>query len=919
MKVMASNEDSTWRAVARVGMVVTLGLMASGCEGCSKYFEPENNLEVYEGAEPEEVEFASYCQGVELSRQGAEPFERVDIDLQVFDVDVEGPKLREGLFAVDVVFGEAPEERYVLPVYYDIEAGHHFFISPFHPDLRSGGEVTLRFDDGETACEEEFAWEVSPLPPNSGALEAMLKSSTALSIELLATYGLTVDEVLYGELDEIPVMAIPLAVQAWATGHPDNPESLLAMVRRGEFPGDVSAEELEMVSAVIAKSGMGEAVEEARLELAQLEAESEVELRFTERRPTEGMVLGEDLGQRQLPLCDMLASKMEVEISNATELSYYMRKAQISEAMGERVGHVGAAVGVLSTVPGAALVGVPLGIFLTVDKFIRDSHANAFPRTLYAGEVRVYVSEFKEDFDGAEVWDDYYVSAAAPGWNFALDLAKGVLQMILAAAGPVEFVAKNGVAVTKLYSSIKTHSDYISAIAGNGKSFIGEQLAGTMLADIYKGSGSCGVRPGPWEGIKLNPESAQVNLEYRGGIGSRANGPDVAAGFCSDGPLVTSKRMYEPRNSEGGIIRVSASGSASEFPPMTNEQTSRWEGEVTIETIDVVMETPRVMGLPGQTVTLEARIDHANDPSGIWEVVMGEATLENKRQEGNRHLIDVGLPDDEEAFPVVVELRSRASRGLRSATCDPVPRKAMAIIQNEAHLRINPRVRCLSEGETFQFEAEYASADPSARPVWSATEGNISQDGLFDPGDAEEATITARLEGTDLRDTVRVRVGHCECFYDVSVGGLANGTMGDFMGITALYTSGQLMIEFDYDGQSAKHLIMAEVPGPFPTVVPASGAIALSEIYYGTMMNPSAWFEDSATLFITRWTPQGYIEGRLYGYSPGGTFGAGQVRDAYEGGTLFDISFMTPVRTAESPLSGLFTDCPLRREEGSLL
>src|SRR5690554_1434092 len=222
MKTMVRKDDSIWRVVAQAGVVVALGVVASGCEGCKRYFAPENNLEVYEGAAPEEVEFASYCQEMELSRQGAEPFERVDIDLQLFDVDVEGPKRREGLFAVDVVFGEAADESYVLPVYYDGEAEHHFFISPFHPDVRRGGEVTLRFDDGETSCEGEFAWEVSPLPPNSGALEAMLESSTALSIELLATYGFSVDEVLYEELDDLPVLVIPLTMQAWATGHPDN-------------------------------------------------------------------------------------------------------------------------------------------------------------------------------------------------------------------------------------------------------------------------------------------------------------------------------------------------------------------------------------------------------------------------------------------------------------------------------------------------------------------------------------------------------------------------------------------------------------------------------------------------------------------------------------------------------------------------
>ncbi|TXC69367.1 hypothetical protein FRC91_17365 [Bradymonadales bacterium TMQ1] len=920
MKMSAHGKSSLLSLMASMGVVLTLAALGAGCEGCKSYFEPENNLEFYEGAAPEEVAYPSYCQGVELSRQGAEPFERVDIDLQVFDVDVEGPKPREELFAVKIIFGEAPEESYVLPVYYDVEAGHHFFISPFHPDLRSGGEVTLRFDDGETSCEEEFVWEVAPLPPNSGALEAMLESSTALSMELLATYGLTVEEVLYGELDEIPVMAIPLAVQAWATGHPDNPESLLAMMRRGEFPGDVSAEDLELASAVIAKSGMGEAIEQARLDLAQLEAESDVELRFTERGPSEGMALGEDLGQRRQPLCNMLASKMEVEISNATELSYYMRKAQISEAMGARIAPVAGAVGVMSVVPGLAGAGAVVGVALAVDKFIRDWHAKTYPRHLINGEVRTYVASFKEDFQAAEVWDGYYVDAHAPGWDFTYDFLKGVFDLALAIVGPGQVLVKGKSAIALFKNDLDKFSSYADAFGQNAVDFLGGQLAGShYLKEAFHRSGICKVNPGPWEGIKLNPESTQVNSEYRGGIGSRANGPDVAAGFCSDGPMVTSKQMYEPRNSEGGMIRVSASGAASDFPPMSNEQTSRWEGAVSIVPIRVVMETPNVMGLPGQRVRLEGHIENANDPSGIWEVVMGEATLENEGREENRHWVDVVLPEDEEAFPVVVELRSRSSRGLRSPTCDPVPRSATAVIRDETYLRINPRVRCLSEDETHQFEAEYASADPSARPVWSVTDGSISQNGLFVPGEAEEVTITAHLEGTDVTDSVRVRVGHCECFYDVSVAGLANGTMGDFMGITALYADGMLLIEFDHESNPYIHNIVAEVPGPFPTVVPASGSIWLNELYYGPGPLATMYDDSTSVLTITRWTPQNYIEGVLRAYAPVGVLGLPPNEQIFSAATYVEVYFMTPVRTVGSPLRGLFVKCPLRREEGSLI
>lgn len=918
MKVMASNEDSTWRALARVGMVVTWGLVASGCEGCSNYFEPENNLEVYEGAEPEEVEFASYCQGVELSRQGAEPFERVDIDLQLFDVDVEGPKLREGLFAVEVIYGEEEGESYKMPVYYDVVEETHFIVSPHHPDSLQGGPVGLRFDDGQTACEGEYDWEVEALPPAPGALIEALESSSELAVELLATYGLTAQEVMSGDLEEIPVMAIPLAIQAWATAHPDNPDSLKRQIEEGRLALSPSAEDLEAVDRIVGKLDFARRNREALNEIAELEAEG-VETRFTDPGPSDGLGFGDDLGSRQQGICGSLSRFVEVEINSSDDLSYYMRKAATSEALAESTAMVAQAVGLLSSIPApSAIVGKLLGIFLTIDQLMKSAHANAYPRELYAPEVRSYAPNFLEDYTQAEEWSDYYISAKAPGWDVTKDIGQQLADLAFSLAGRFDPTPGKGgeSVIDTLLDSFGLDDGLAREISTGLLEFVQQLGPMESLGGWLDGSGACVLNPGPWENIRVGMTGSKLKVEYPGKIGSRANGADFREGFCVDGGPGGVLNSYEPQRFGEGAIEVKANGSRAHFPPESNEASSRWIKNIDMLPIEVVMETPNVAALPGETVTLEATIENAHDPSGIWEVVMGEATLENERRNDNQLSVDVVLPDNEVAFPVVVELRSRSSRGLRSPTCDPVPRAATAVIRDDSFLRINPRARCLSEDETHQFEAEYASADPSARPVWSATDGSISQNGLFVPGKAEEVTITARLEGTELTDSVRARVGHCECFYDIRVSGMANGTMGAFMGITGLYADGMLIIEMGYENQPNLHVITAEVPGPFPTVVPAGGGVHLEEIYYGFLQTPAAWFdEEGATLTITRWTPQGYVEGRLRGYSPGGTARYGGENVPYMGGAYIEIDFMAPIRSAESPLGGLFTDCPLRRFE----
>ncbi|WP_146618204.1 hypothetical protein [Lujinxingia litoralis] len=901
-----------WRMVA---VMMPLMMLGAGCEGCRSYFEPENNLEVYQGAAPAEVDFPSYCTGVHVWGSGGEPFEEVEVDLQLFDVDEQGPQHRRGLFSAKVYYGEGDDEYFVLPVYFDSEREKHYFISPMHPESAQGGPLTLRFTDGEAECPGEVAWEVEALPPAPGALRESLIASSELAETLLESYGLELREVLEGPLDEVPVMALPLAMQAWATAHPDNPDSLLAQLDEGRLPVEVSAEDLALVDAIIGKVDAAGLSREALVGLAELEAEGPVELRFTPGPSEEGLEFGDDLGQHRQGICARISDRVEVEIANAEELSYYMRKAATVAGVKREVAKVGTLASVISVVPGpSAGVGVVLGLYVGAAQLGSYMYTNSMPRWLYDGEVRSYTSAFIEDYRVPGQWDDFVVSAHAPGWVLGGSVAKMFVNLALAAAWGVDNltgagrIAKKTAASTLLRNEMKIGNDDVATVFENIVEFFVANAAGTSLEGMFDLTLGCEIRPGPWTDISLYVDTHQVDFEYQGGIGSRANGADVAAGFCSEGPLNTNKRVYEPRHAGGGAVVVWANGTRAAFPPQSNQESSRWEGPVTITPIRVEMEQRVIAALPGDSVILNAEI-FGEDARGQWEVTYGEATLRDISEDGGRHTVVVELPATREEFPVEVTLTSLSFGGLRSPSCGQPPRQASVLMRNEESLRISPRARCIQPDEPLQLSAEAVTLAGDARVTWEASGGSISSDGRFVSADTGEYTISASIEERELYDSVRVRVGHCECFYDMETQGVASGSVGDFKGISALYVAPLLTLDFG-SSHTARHTIVAELPvGEQPLVVPANFSVALNEIFPLPFPHTSAHGEGMLT--ITRWTENGYIEGVYQGTAPGGTYQVNGQQEVYLAPTSMELRFMAPVRDPEHPLAGLFVECPL--------
>ncbi len=115
--------------------------------------------------------------------------------------------------------------------------GRTVFVVPVHPTAPfAGGPVTLAFTDGSQTCPSQ-PFEVAGLPdPNAPEVKGTLERQAAAVQASLASQAraLGVDPAsLQGDLAALPAEALPLGLAQFFVDHPQNPNSLVAVARRG--------------------------------------------------------------------------------------------------------------------------------------------------------------------------------------------------------------------------------------------------------------------------------------------------------------------------------------------------------------------------------------------------------------------------------------------------------------------------------------------------------------------------------------------------------------------------------------------------------------------------------------------------------------------------------------------------------------
>lgn len=840
-------------------LLAALSLSLVPTSGCGDDSTSQRSGPEYVAVDSDDVHSAPRCYGVDIQRHSARPFERVDVELDIFsgDSDVDDIEAFRGVFGVDIEYDDG--QQWFLPVYYDADEQHHYFIAPHHPEGIGGGPATLHFTDGETTCEESLPWTVESIDRAPGTLTELIEASTQLTRELARSYGYEPQQLLDTPTDELPPPLIPLAFHIWALDHPDNPHSLKAGLENGELPVEFDDNDLEIVEAFLAEAGLVENLQRSLESLEQLEPPSGFDATLLRQSP----LRTDDIDTTAQPLCSFADDRFTVDIQTADELSHYMIKADLAESLGEQVEIASNLAGLVSVVPGpTGVVGALMGLIFAIDQLMRSAHANTLPRYLTEPRVDQWIPSFFEDYTEPKSWSHYRVDAYTDGWDATADIADALIEFAFSVTGAAGGAVR---IINRATDRIDLPPSMADELRDNLQRFVAQNATRAGMDTILDGSGFCVIEPGPWPDIDIRTQLLEAR--YDGSIGTRHGDQFSLDDFCYDdhhqGQDIS---YYEPLALGPGQIKVNAD--PSYFPPGYNRQLSRWRGDVTVYPGDVDIPHDDRSADPGDVVTLRGEIDHLWDRSGRWKVRTdaGKIIDTDDDVEGN-HRADIQLPSSTDDFPVIVSLKSTADTGLRHSDCNPPPRHHLAIIRSDEELRIEPQFRCIEEGGQLQYEAHVSVAESDPDIQWSASGGSIDDRGLFQASDIGEFTIEATVDGYDLQDDAHLRVGPCECFHHVSLTGGISGSFSATGTTSAIYDAEDFGVFLDQPGQDNSGTVRPRFHLSNTWFgSPAGGSFQFAELAGGAFEGVSVSVDnDAGWLAVDHWSDEDYVQGRFVG------------------------------------------------------
>ena len=919
------------RILILAGVLFFTGLQP-GCDCMNPFAIEEDAGKQY--VEVDELVLEPFCFGASIEEPSAMPMDRIDVQLSVLRYDEDSIlEVHEGFFAVEVHF-EGHQESLLLPVFFDEdpESGGHYFYGPIHPDGIDGGSATLRFRDSEIACEAEIDLTIEPMPEAPGTFAEILSVSTELTRSLVEAWGYDPEELLTIPREELPVFMVPLAERLWIVDHPDNPNSLVRQMEEDLLA--LTPEEWAFGEALLARVGIVEGLHESIEAIALHWDDYAVEPVFqgiNQQILSPGAA--EDLAEIHQPLCSFLGPQMEVEINDVDTLRSYMWKAHTAEALRDTVELGQKVFSLAGLIPGVGVAGTLIGLFFTFDLLLRSAHANVFPRDLREAKVDGYSALIWEDDQNMQEWTGYNFRAFSRRWDATAEVANALMDLILS-------ISRTGIAadnkfrpgsevntlIEEMVEQIGLDNDAASEFTTNLITLAVDTARGELMEGAAAEAGACVIETGPWGPFYPNP-LRHMEILYTQAVGSRSQPADRNRGFCVDKPMSgVGLRQYEQmRTGDGRILLNMSSG----FPPESNQILSRWRGDVRVSEIDVQLLQRERTALPGDLVQFEGNIDFAHDTRARWLTSPGAEVITSEEPTPGYHLAQIRTPSDPDLFPVYVMLQSRSDRGLRTPLCEPQPRNTIGVIRNDEHLSIDPKFKCIGEGGELQFEAFYSTLVEDPTIHWTASGGAIDQNGRFQSDQEGEFTIRAQIEGTDLKDSALVRVGNCECYFNVRLSGEVNASFGRFGGINANVVQNNLDISFR---TSANALPQGRGNGGFfsplaltqegPAVLPASGTLAYDGLNLSIYDEIDSFWVDMGRGKITihRWSEDGYIQGSFVGQARRAfqlvevfedPTGEGWEEVAFGPRTTIRVDFMTPVyNPARNPIGFAIHDCP---------
>jgi len=666
--------------------ISTLLIIAGLLAGCGGDDEPAESVASDEGPP---AGSAPACLDAQFARSSAEPVDRV----RVRNVPmVMGDSLFVRVVASDDSLGTLAPARRVDSTTAEVQV-------PIHPAFRvEGGEVQMTLSNGRVDC-PSIEFTIDPLERAQGETAAVLDTGRVLAQAHARHFGVDETALRSAPIDRLPGPVIPMAVafRAMETLRTDSLGQAMdtldvavldAILAKGRARAVLSAQldQIRATEPVVSSSsltGHDRRANASPFTLASLAgrgsppavapAARRVPASPSPTRPLSRAATQTDLCPDEAAVkppddlvhCANSLVRIDpptIPVTTPEQMSNLMGTSlrgelSLSEGVVEHLDRAIATLDASTAAYGWATASMPtpqakkwsaaLGstmfgqaVYLKIIKLMREAESKTLPRHIAEMSARMNPAVYDEDDDQTGRIQDVRLRVVSKGWKLDRTL-------IAAALSTVDIDWVKGI-------SLQMKEMGVPDIALASDSAPINALFGTLFGEAVN------------EGARKNGESTGLlacvpSQSYTVSVWDQGwNNTRIV-----DGASVETVDWYTYKPVNVGETQFKISLAAPSYDDV------RFAGQgahvcpvVKVEPIDVSVSPARASVQAGQTVTLNAFVDHAQDPSLEWEVVRGDASWHRTgrhRSNPTREEVEVTMPDPMEGT-VVVKARSTADR-----------------------------------------------------------------------------------------------------------------------------------------------------------------------------------------------------------------------------------------------------------------
>ena len=147
----------------------------------------------------------------------------------------------------------------------DADKSEHELIVPLYPvdgAIKQGGEVSIAITDGRQMC-QGIPFTIDALPTANGTSTQTIQKMKQLVEAIASQFGMTSQDLLIGDVNDLPPHLIPLALLSVSIDHPDNPNSFVNILNGTAPILDNETIDPDLLDSILAASSINEALDKA--------------------------------------------------------------------------------------------------------------------------------------------------------------------------------------------------------------------------------------------------------------------------------------------------------------------------------------------------------------------------------------------------------------------------------------------------------------------------------------------------------------------------------------------------------------------------------------------------------------------------------------------------------------------------------